>query len=115
MDEGTTKHEALQPFIRDMRLLDPEYDLLPIDFWDEATLRKLTALRYTPGKRAAWTGEVGPYTVIYSRGRSAPIELEIRDTKSGRRLRQDGEDLPELLDLLEVLCPIPDQAGSEAT
>ena len=84
--------ERLDTYLQDMRLLDPDYDLPLIDFWNPSIVKSMQNLVLDREEPLTLRAEIGRFTVIYSRGRSIPVQLEIRETSSGRRIRQDGED-----------------------
>ena len=84
--------DRLASYLDDMRLLDPDYELPLIDFWNPAIVDQMSNVTLIREEPTALRAEIGPFTVVYSRGRAIPIQLEIKETASGRRLRQDGED-----------------------
>lgn len=92
--------ERFDAYLEDMRLLDPDYDLPLIDFWNPDIVHRLDEITLVRDEPLSMRARIGPFTVIYSRGRSIPVQLEIRETASGRRLRQDGEDESPILDRL---------------
>ncbi|GEM_PF-2057521 len=92
--------DRLESYLDDMRLLDPDYELPLIDFWNPAIVDQMRNVVLVRDEPMCLRGEIGPFTVLYSRGRSIPVQLEIKDTASGRRLRQDGEDRAPILGLL---------------
>ena len=106
--QGATMDEPqdtrLADYLEDMRLLDPAYEFIRVDFWDENTIAKLENVKRKPGKRERYTADIQSYSLIYSRGRYIPVELDILDRETGRRLRQDGEDDLHILELLAKRC-----------
>ena len=87
-----------------MRRLDPSYELPLIDFWDPDTVDLLDHVRRKKGRARAFDARIGAYALTYEAGTSIPVMLEIRDARTGRRLRQDGEDDPAILHRLEERC-----------
>lgn len=87
-----------------MRRLDPSYELPLIDFWDLDTVDLLQDVRRRKGRTKAYDARIGAYAVTYEAGNAIPVKLEIRDARTGRRLRQDGEDDPAILHRLEERC-----------
>ena len=90
--------DRLDSYLQDMRLLDPGYDLPLIDFWNPSIVQSMQNVVLDREEPLTLRAEVGRFTVIYSRGRAIPVQLEIRDSESGRRLRQDGEDDSPILE-----------------
>ncbi len=96
--------ERLEAYLRDMRLLHPEYDLPLFDFWDPGVVDDMTAVRQVRSNPDAYDARLGPFAVTYEAGDFIPVKLEIRDAATGRRLRQDGEDDLAILHRLAEKC-----------
>jgi len=100
--EALPNPDRLEAYLEDMRLLDPDYDLPLVDFWDPAIVHHLESVERLQEQPVRFRARIGSYAVIYSAGRAIPVQLEILDAVSGRRLRQDGEDDSDILDLLSA-------------
>ncbi|NNE70359.1 MAG: hypothetical protein HKN29_08335 [Rhodothermales bacterium] len=100
--EGSRVHQELAAFeqhVEHVRAVLPGYDPPHIDFWSPETIDALTGLTERKGKI---TGAIGRYRVQYFEGRYLPVELNLFEAATGRRIAQDGSEDIALLERLRA-------------
>lgn len=81
--------EEFEQHLTEMRTVNARYDPPLIDFWAPDTIEGLTDLEK---KKGLITGTIGRYRIQYYEGRYLPVELNILDAETGRRIAQDGSE-----------------------
>ncbi len=90
-------NDELEVHLRRVRLVNEDFQIPLIDFWDPAIVDQMDQLIEKNGRI---TGAIEGYRLQYYEGDNLPIELNILDRDSGRRIAQDGSTDPEILTLL---------------
>jgi hypothetical protein len=85
--------------VAEVRSVNDRYDPPLIDFWTTGTIDALTDLTVRKGRI---TGSIGKYRVQYYEGSDLPVELNLLDAKTGRRIAQDGSEDLSLLERLRA-------------
>ncbi len=85
--------------VREVRSINDRYDPPLIDFWTVETIDALTDLSVRKGRI---TGTIGKYRVQYYAGRDLPVELNLLEAATGRRIAQDGSEDLSLLERLRA-------------
>jgi hypothetical protein len=92
----------LDRHIQRVRRVNPDYDVILIDFWAPSVVDQLTRLRRGRGRLRKILGEIDGYTAAYWKGRDLAVEMEVLETESGRRILQDGSHDARILTALSA-------------
>lgn len=85
--------------VSEVRTINERYDPPLIDFWTVETIDALTNLTLRKGRI---TGTIGKYRAQYYAGSDLPVELNLLDKETGRRIAQDGSEDVSLLERLRA-------------
>lgn len=97
--ESQSGARELREHVEDVRAVNPRYDPPTIDFWSPETIDALTDLTVRKG---IISGKIDRYRVQYFEGRYLPVELNLFEAETGRRIAQDGSEDVELLKRLRA-------------
>jgi hypothetical protein len=93
----TSRNDALESHLERVRIVNPAFEIPMIDPWSPGTIDALTDLTEKNGRLSGLSGE---YRLQYFAGRDLPVELNILEAETGRRIAQDGSEDLEILERL---------------
>jgi hypothetical protein len=91
------RNDELEAHLERVRIVNPGFDIPMIDPWSPETIDTLTELAEKNGRIS---GISGGYRLQYFAGRDLPVELNILEAETGRRIAQDGSVDVKILERL---------------